>query len=162
MIRNIIRVLLTIMIIMWMSVIFGFSSADGETSQSTSDKITKVVVDNCYKSYSDLPNERQQEIWNKISFAVRKIGHFGEYAILAVLISTLMLTFNKIATRKRYLVSVVILCCIYAMTDEFHQSFVAGRSPKVFDVCVDTTGAACGTVFLAACHYIISRIKIPR
>ena len=36
------------------------------------------------------------------------------------------------------------LCAGFAATDEYHQSFVAGRGPSVRDVCIDTFGAMIG------------------
>jgi VanZ family protein len=36
------------------------------------------------------------------------------------------------------------LCILYAATDEFHQSFVPGRSARVMDVGIDTLGALLG------------------
>lgn len=44
---------------------------------------------------------------------------------------------------------------LYAMTDEFHQGFVAGRTPKVMDVMIDTAGAFAGTVFLVFIWFLI-------
>ncbi len=36
-----------------------------------------------------------------------------------------------------------ILAVLYAITDEFHQSFISGRHPSLFDVFLfDATGAA--------------------
>ena len=37
-----------------------------------------------------------------------------------------------------------LLCTCYAATDEFHQIFVPGRTPKVTDVMIDSAGAALG------------------
>lgn len=34
----------------------------------------------------------------------------------------------------------LIFCIIYAASDEYHQSFVTGRSSRVFDVGFDTLG----------------------
>ena len=38
-----------------------------------------------------------------------------------------------------------LFCVGFACTDEFHQSFVGGRSPAVRDVCIDTAGALIGS-----------------
>jgi VanZ family protein len=45
--------------------------------------------------------------------------------------------------RRRFLMAVV-LASIYGAADEFHQSFVPGRSPSVLDWWSDTTGAVVG------------------
>lgn len=42
---------------------------------------------------------------------------------------------------------VVLFCLFYGITDEFHQSFVPGRSCDIFDVLADTTGGLLAVVF---------------
>ena len=45
---------------------------------------------------------------------------------------------------RRKMALVISLCFIYAITDEFHQSFVPGRAPEVRDVLIDTLGSSVG------------------
>ncbi|MDR0991105.1 MAG: VanZ family protein [Propionibacteriaceae bacterium] len=45
-------------------------------------------------------------------------------------------------------VGAVVLASLYGVTDEFHQSFVPGRSPDPKDWMVDTIGAICGVVLV--------------
>ena len=135
------RGILVAAIIFWMMTIFGFSAAEGDVSQSTSDIITGEVIEHFVEEYEEMPIPQQEILWNKISFVVRKIGHFGEYSILAVLILMLMLTFEKVRHNYRWLIIDCIICFLYAVTDEFHQSFVAGRSARIMDVFIDTSGS---------------------
>jgi VanZ family protein len=44
----------------------------------------------------------------------------------------------------------VLFCSIYGVTDEYHQSFVAGRSPAVDDWVADTAGAALAVLVILA------------
>ncbi len=37
-----------------------------------------------------------------------------------------------------------LICVGFACGDEYHQSFVAGRSPSVKDVCIDSVGVFLG------------------
>lgn len=157
----IVRVILIALIIFWMSIIFGFSAEEGASSQSLSDKITIKVVQMLKPDYQSLDIGTQQKLFNEISFCVRKTGHFGEYAILGWLIVSLILTFEKMrlmkqAELKMTLVSAAI-CMVYATTDELHQGFVDGRSPKVMDVCIDTAGGFVGAGFLMVIWFFISR-----
>ena len=39
-----------------------------------------------------------------------------------------------------------LICMIYASTDEFHQTFVAGRSGAFTDCLIDTSGAIFGVI----------------
>ncbi len=67
---------------------------------------------------------------------VRKSGHFVEYGVLYCLLIR-----GPMAGRP-YLA--LMLCAAYALCDEGHQIFVPGRTPSLYDVALDTTGAAFG------------------
>lgn len=67
------------------------------------------------------------------------LGHVGVYAVLAVLIWW-ALGLTSLSTGWRAVVP-VILCFLYGLTDEWHQSFVPGRTPDIRDIVADTTGA---------------------
>lgn len=78
--------------------------------------------------------------------AIRKTGHFVEYALLGLLLWRALRTeqkFGALITPAQF-VSVLLLCAFYASTDEFHQRFVKGREPSVHDVILDSCGAAFG------------------
>ena len=94
----------------------------------------------------------KEELFNKVSFFVRKTGHFSEYGILAGLILILLFTFEEVRnTRKHIIMGAVVtdlICMIYASTDEFHQTFVDGRSGKSADVLIDTSGTVFATIIL--------------
>lgn len=77
-----VRVILIALIALWMSTIFGFSAENGEQSQSLSDKITIQVVHILKSDYDTMDVNNREEYFNKVSFFVRKTGHFGEYGIL--------------------------------------------------------------------------------
>ncbi len=64
---------------------------------------------------------------------VRKSAHFVEYGILFWL-----LVRGPMAGRPYVALTV---CIIYAFTDEGHQIFVDGRTPSLYDVALDSTGA---------------------
>ena len=89
-----------------------------------------------------------EEQFEKIHYAVRKTGHFVEYAILAALLWRALKTerwFTNLIPGAQF-VAVLLLCAFYASTDEFHQRFVKGREPSVHDVVLDSSGAAVGLV----------------
>lgn len=46
---------------------------------------------------------------------------------------------------------------LYAAGDEFHQGFVDGRSPKFFDVGIDTAGVFTGTIFILIIYLLVRR-----
>ena len=57
---------------------------------------------------------------------------------------------------SRYLFS-FIFTALYACTDEFHQTFVPGRAGRIFDVGVDSAGAAAGLFILWLVRRLIKR-----
>ena len=64
---------------------------------------------------------------------IRKAAHFTEYGILFWL-----LVRGPMAQRP-YLA--LLLCVVYALSDEGHQAFVPGRTASLYDVALDSTGA---------------------
>ena len=140
-----VRIVLVLIILFWMSTIFGFSAETGTQSQGLSDKITIRAVQIIEPEYSSLDLASKEELFNKVSFFVRKTGHFSEYGILAF-------TFEEVRnTRKHIIMGAVVtdlICMIYASTDEFHQTFVDGRSGKSADVLIDTSGTVFATIIL--------------
>lgn len=160
----IVRLFLIILILFWMSTIFGFSSENGEESQSLSDKITINVIKMINPEYKELGVKEQEAYFNTVSFYVRKTGHFGEYGILGVLISSLLLTFEKVRNKAKWFWILIgtagIWSFVYAITDEVHQGFVSGRSPKVLDVIIDTCGGVAGTISVAIiCGIVLMIIR---
>ena len=159
----IVRIVLLILIGFWMGTIFGFSAENGESSQSLSDKITVKVVKYIEPEYDSKDLLKQQDIFNKTSFFVRKTGHVGEYAILGILITMFAMTFRAYRSKRiRYQLMTIVVPFIYACTDEFHQGFVDGRSPKFFDVCIDTCGACTAIVIMIGINILIKKIMTER
>lgn len=65
---------------------------------------------------------------------VKKGGHLAAYAVLAILARWAGLSVKH----------TIFLALIYAVSDEYHQTFVAGRSGNVTDVVIDLLGAGLG------------------
>ena len=53
-----------------------------------------------------------------------------------------------------YLLLSFIICVIFAISDEFHQTFVAGRTGQSLDVLIDSAGALVGLVFYSTYHIV--------
>lgn len=156
----ILRILLLALILWWMLTIYDFSGDTGEESQSLSDKITIKVVHFIEKDFDSLDPKEQKEIFDRTSYCVRKIGHLGEFAILAIFVSFFVMTFQYMRThRKLVWIIPTIVCFLYALSDEIHQGFVADRTPQVFDVCVDVVGGMCGAVFVYVINFVITNRK---
>ena len=83
------------------------------------------------------------------------LGHFGAYGILAALAFWALTPYLR-STRTRALTTMLVVLA-YGISDEFHQSFVPGRSPDLKDILVDMMGAACMLVLL---HWV-ARSRVP-
>ncbi len=77
-----------------------------------------------------------------------KVMHAGAYGLLAMLILGAMPLRLPGYTRAQMWFSVVI-ASLYGISDEFHQSFIPGRSPEVGDWMADTAGALLAALLLA-------------
>jgi VanZ family protein len=73
-------------------------------------------------------------------FAVKKVGHFLLFGVLAVLIYRGLL--GQGLSRKKAAMWAVFTAFFYGATDEFHQMFTQGREARVRDIFIDGIGAA--------------------
>lgn len=69
------------------------------------------------------------------------VFHVIEYALFALLINRALRAGNPAIAYSRRFLWVIVLVIIYAITDEFHQSFVPNRIPSLFDIVSDGIGA---------------------
>jgi VanZ family protein len=80
-----------------------------------------------------------------VHFALRKLGHLTEYAVLAALLWRALHNARNLRAKMATLfVGVWVACTIIAVSDEFHQSFVASRTASPYDVLIDVCGALIG------------------
>ena len=87
-------------------------------------------------AFSATPNLRVAPTAD-LDFVIRKAGHMFVFGVLAVLIWR-ALAYSAV---RRAMLWSLALTAAYAATDEFHQSFTAGRHPALQDVGIDTVGA---------------------
>ena len=76
-------------------------------------------------------------------FLGRKLGHFGEFFILAVLLARAL----RRRTDDNRVGLAVALTSLYAVSDELHQSLVPSRSASALDVMIDSFGGVCGALW---------------
>ncbi len=136
--------------IIWMVVIFLHSAKVADDSAAESGGLILFVGEHFVPGFNDLTEADRLLFVEKWDHPVRKAAHMTEYAILAMLLTGTFygVKFTKLSENKRAFLAAWGLSTVYAMTDEFHQTFVAGRSGEVKDVCFDSAGALIG-IFLA-------------
>jgi VanZ family protein len=77
-----------------------------------------------------------------VHFIMRKIAHFTEYAILGFLAA------RAFRTHQRWFLICVTLVVVYALLDEYHQSFVPSRTASIFDSLIDMAGGLTALIFI--------------
>lgn len=83
-------------------------------------------------------------------FLVRKGAHLTEYGLLALLAARAFLSSTQDMLRRHVYVASFCLVAVYALLDEFHQSFVSTRTGTIYDSLIDMAGGAFALVLLAA------------
>lgn len=130
--------------------IFGFSAETGEVSGSRSGKICRACVETVDKVFACGWSE--QEILQKsewLETPIRKLAHFTEYGITAVLIYILVCQWTE--PKRKVLLCIVLWILFTAAIDEIHQLYVPGRDGNIRDVCIDTAGGIFW-LYLCTCY----------
>jgi len=148
-------------VLLWLAVIFS-ASADKSSGQRSSRIIAPIVR-------FLVPNISQKNL-DTIVHSVRKTAHMTEYAVLALLLFRALAKVGRGVPAEPSAVPVgrsvevgrsvlaepppsfplragaiaFALSALYAMTDEFHQTFVPSREGQITDVIIDSFGAAAG------------------
>ncbi len=136
-----------IMVIIWMVVIFFFSSQPGAESTKTSDSASYQIIE--WQNYLFHQKKSEVELMAQaetIGLVVRKVAHMSEYALLALLLAFYLSCYSF--TTKNWLLLTWGVTVFYAISDEIHQLFVPGRAGKITDVCIDSVGAAIGVLLI--------------
>lgn len=129
-------------VILWMLLIFS-ASTDLLSSQRTSRFIEPFLR-------WLIPGIADTTV-RQVQFAVRKMAHLTEYAVLAALVWRALRKPVDDDPRPwswRVAAQTVFVCFLYAASDELHQSFVLSRFASPWDVFIDTVGAATGVGIL--------------
>ncbi len=123
--------------------VFAMSHAPAEVSSQMSGSLVSKILEILQIPPDSIPYAE---------LLVRKLAHITEYAVLAMTICYGFCGFETIHWKRAVVVSVGI-CFFYAITDEFHQLYVVGRSGQWQDVLIDTIGAILGVLvfFSIAC-----------
>jgi VanZ family protein len=81
-----------------------------------------------------------EETLNLVHFLVRKAAHFSEYAVMGILAGRAFSGSSIQFIRRHWFLFSLSLIALYALVDEYHQSFVPSRTASIFDSLIDTAG----------------------
>lgn len=130
------KLLAWISVLIWMGVIFNFSAQNAEESSSLSQGVSKILY-NFLSSLSGIKIDL-----NLFHILLRQAAHFLVFFVLALLLINAFrisgFSFNRSALYT------LLIAVIYAALDEYHQSFVPGRTAELKDVFVDSLGIISG------------------
>jgi VanZ family protein len=122
----------------WCVVIFYQSSKNAELSDTSSLYIVEVIN----RFLINVFGAGSVTISN---FIVRKSAHFIEYMVLGILFFQSFYRHEKL---KVVALTAFLWGLGYSITDEIHQIFVPGRTAKVMDVLIDSTGIVSGLILI--------------
>jgi VanZ family protein len=124
--------------LLWMLLIFSASSDAGSFQRSS-----RFLAPLIRWFFPEMPED---DLFALVTFA-RKCAHAVEYAILSALLWRALRQPRRSDARdwsRRDAVWAFALASAYAVTDELHQHFVPNRQGSVWDVLLDSFGAALG------------------
>lgn len=122
-------------LLVWLAVIF-IDSTDLMSAEHTSRFILPFL--------RWLKPDISLESLASIHLMIRKCAHLSEYAILALLLLRASICMTNLKRSVILYASVWAACSLVAVTDEFHQTFVASRGASAADVMIDSVGAILG------------------
>ena len=129
------KLLIILAVVVWMAIIFKLSAQPGEQSNLLSTKVTTIIV-----SLAKLFRPDVNVL--TLNHFIRKCAHFLAYLVLGIIV---LFAMRRIGLMGKQGIGFTLLLCIsYASTDELHQAFVPGRTPKLLDVLIDSSGASLG------------------
>jgi len=121
-------------LVVWLAFI-SFASSDSFNAGNTSRIIGPLVL-------WLFPNTSAETLAT-IHFITRKLAHFTEYAILGFLAA------RAFRPYPRWFLISAVLIVVYALLDEYHQSFVPSRTASVFDSLIDMAGGLTALIVIS-------------
>lgn len=140
--------------------IFCLSAQPADESDLTSSHFCLAAAKLLFGDFALWDAGTQETVVEGLAFVVRKAAHFSEYALMG------FLWYIWLKNKRRNFLIAFGATALYAMTDEFHQLFVPGRSGEIRDVLVDSAGGLCGILaaFVVLCifHCIRNRDAVEK
>jgi VanZ family protein len=122
--------------LLWAAIIWALSTGGfGEAHTS------RVILPLLHWLFPAWPQDKLL-LWHHL---VRKSAHLTEYFVFSLLI-TRGIRLGHPDRRWRWTLVAIAVLAAYATLDEYHQSFVPGRTPAVADVLLDVVGGAAAQV----------------
>jgi len=128
----------------WPAIVWAIVISTFSTSVFTAENTGRVIIPVLHWVFPRM----SMDTLMVIHFYIRKSAHFTEYFILGLLLLRGIRGGRRGVKLAWALVAISIVFC-YASLDEFHQSFVPGRTPAFPDVMIDISGGTAAQVLAA-------------
>lgn len=145
------RIVLSVLLVLWMMLIFALSNQPAAISEGTSDSVASHVID-IYKNVANkkITKEKKNSIIEDTRFLVRKTAHFTAYFILNLICYFTLKAYGV----KHCIIFSILISFLFACSDEIHQLFVFERAGRVLDVFIDTSGAVLSSLIIIEFKHI--------
>lgn len=147
-----------------MVVIFVMSHQAGVESAGTSEAIGEFIVE--ILDIEVPPDLTPSTVPIIFGLNIRKLAHIFLYALLGgtsfLFMAALPLKVNAKIKPAICVAGAVVISFLYACSDEFHQSFIAGRDGKFADVGVDAIGFLTVAILIMAIWYLVLLVRSRR
>lgn len=143
--------------IAWCVFIFVMSAMPAPISAEQSGSIAEIIAPIFVADFEQLDTAEQTEVLLGVDHVVRKVTHFGIYAVLGVLLVFVSLRYPN--TWLGHSLFPWLRGTLYAASDEIHQAFVPGRGAMFSDVLLDSAGVVFGVVFALAFATVLKKRK---
>ncbi|MBQ9568240.1 MAG: VanZ family protein [Lachnospiraceae bacterium] len=138
--------------LLWMGVIYWLSDRPSVQSAIQSEGLSLKIV-RFISGFIYISEEKQYDTAMLMEPYLRDAAHALEYAVLFVLIMIAVRGFT--GDCRRAAMASLLICFLYACSDEVHQRYVPGRAFQLVDILLDTAGAAVpATVFMLTSRHI--------
>lgn len=130
------KIIYTLLLIVWLIVIFIFSNQNGIISGTNSGGIVYSTLNMTYNIFN-ISKDNIYDVLLIIHNPIREFAHVFEYFVLSFLIFKTIESYN--IKENKYIIT-ILLIFVASSLDEIHQLFVIGRSFEYYDILIDTLG----------------------
>ncbi|NTW71223.1 MAG: VanZ family protein [Eubacteriaceae bacterium] len=126
-----------LLVFILMAAIFLLSSQNSTDSAVLSRELAQIFVDLLNKITGPIDVD-----FVLLKFTIRKLAHFCIYIALGFFVSNALK--HTTSSRMKRVIITLIICILFAVSDELHQLLVPGRGALLTDVLTDMMGSLAG------------------
>lgn len=156
--KTFLRVLSVICLLGWMGLIFYFSHQTAEQSSAVSGSVIGLLAERFYPDFELLSSFEKQSLISSLQSVVRSVAHFCIYGGLGFFAYLTFVSYVNLKYKVRVF-WMLETCLLYAISDEFHQTFIDGRSMQLIDIAVDFAGVVTAVLICSLFVFIVKPLR---